>query len=253
MICRCERDRESSVGSCLPGRGQAWGRRYAKYRLPDGRQVKKKLGLAWTQRGRPPTGYFTKRLAEEWLRAALDQARRGTLPGMVRTGATFADVAAAYLRYIEHDRGRKPSTVRGYRSAIEAHLLPVFGEMPVEDVTTEAIERWMAGFEGSPRSRNKLLIQLHGILGELAGLRADLERGGRCGEGSLSARAGYRRVLPRGDLGAGASSGLTQDGAIFLFAALTGLRMGELLALSWRDVDFTGRTIRVRASFYLGH
>jgi hypothetical protein len=139
--------------------------RYAKYRLPDGRQVKKKLGPAWTERGRPPTGYFTKRLAEDWLRSALDQARRGTLPGMVRTGATFADAAAEYLRYIEHDRGRKPSTVRGYRSAIEAHLLAVFGAMPVEDVTTEAIERWMTGFVGSPRSRNKLLIQLHGILG----------------------------------------------------------------------------------------
>jgi integrase len=28
--------------------------------------------------------------------------------------------------------------------------------------------------------------------------------------------------------------------------------MGELLALRWRDIDFTGRTIRVRASYYLG-
>ena len=116
------------------------------------------------RRGRPPAGYFTKRLAEEWLRSVLDQARRGTLPGMVRTGATFADAAAEYLRYVEHDRGRKPSTVRGYRSAIEAHLLPAFGSIPVEDVTAEAIERWMAGFEGAPRSRNKLLIELHGIL-----------------------------------------------------------------------------------------
>lgn len=36
--------------------------------------------------------------------------------------------------------------------------------MAVEDVTVEAIERWMAGFGGSARSRNELLIQLHGIL-----------------------------------------------------------------------------------------
>ncbi len=115
--------------------GPAW---YAKYRLPDGRQVQKKLGPAWTDRGRPAAGYFTKRLAEDWLRATLDEARRGTLPGMVRTGATFADAAAEYLRYIEHDRGRKPSTLRGYRSAIQAHLLPAFGAMAVEAVTTEA-------------------------------------------------------------------------------------------------------------------
>ena len=72
-------------------RGPCW---YAKYRLPDGSQVQKKLGPAWAERGRPPAGYFTKRLAEDWLRSTLDQARRGVLPGMVRTGATFADAAS---------------------------------------------------------------------------------------------------------------------------------------------------------------
>jgi Phage integrase, N-terminal SAM-like domain len=66
----------------------------------------------------------------------LDQARRGTLPGMVRTGATFADAAAEYLRWIEHDRARKPSTVRHYQSIINAHLLPAFGDMRLEDITT---------------------------------------------------------------------------------------------------------------------
>jgi hypothetical protein len=30
----------------------------------------------------------------------LDQARRGELPGQVRTGATFADPAAEWLRFI---------------------------------------------------------------------------------------------------------------------------------------------------------
>lgn len=55
-------------------RGAVW---YAKCRLPDARQVKRKMGPAWSERGRPPAGYFTKRLAEDWLRELLDQARRG--------------------------------------------------------------------------------------------------------------------------------------------------------------------------------
>ena len=135
-------------------RGAVW---YARYRLPDGRQVQKKIGPAWSERGRPPAGYFTKRLAEDWLRDVMDQARRGTLPGLVRTGATFADAADEWLRYIERDRGRKPSTLQGYRSALNAHLLPAFGSMPVEDVTTEVIERWLAGLEGSGSSVSEIL------------------------------------------------------------------------------------------------
>ena len=138
---------------------------YAKYRLPDGRQVQKKIGPAWTDRGRPPAGYFTKRTAEAWLRDVLDQARRGTLPGLIRTGATFADAAAEYLRYAEHDRACKHSTLRDYRSTIAAHLLPAFGSMAVENIDAATIERWRAGLPSklSPRTNHELLIQLHGI------------------------------------------------------------------------------------------
>lgn len=36
---------------------------------------------------------------------------------------------------------------------------------------------------------------------------------------------------------------------MFMTAAFTGLRLGELLALEWRDVDFAGDAIRVRRSY----
>ncbi len=46
-------------------RGPQW---YAKFRLPDGRQVQRLIGPAWTERGRPVAGCSTKRGAEAWLR-----------------------------------------------------------------------------------------------------------------------------------------------------------------------------------------
>jgi hypothetical protein len=43
-----------------------------------------------------------------------------------------------------------------------------------------------------------------------------------------------------------------QDAAIYLSAAMTGLHRGELVALRWRDVDFPGQAIRVRANYSFG-
>ena len=154
-----ERPPPSSTGHVFRvdrARGPVW---YMKYRLPDGRQVQKKIGPAWTERGRPAAGYFTKRQAEDALRELLHEARRGTLPGLTRSGASFADAAAEYLRYCEHDRACKPSTLRDYRSNLDAHLLPAFGAQAVETITPDAIGAWRNSLTGlSSRTTNKLLV-----------------------------------------------------------------------------------------------
>ena len=231
-------------------RGPAW---YAKYRLPDGRQVQKKLGPAWTERGRPPAGYFTKRLAEDWLRDALHQARRGTLAGQVRTGATFDDAAAGWLRYVEVDRQRKPSTVAGYKILVRSQLLPAFGGMALEDVTTEKIEQWLSSLSGAASSRSKALVLLHGILKrarKVWGLQANAAA---VVEKPTLARSGDIQVFsPEEVWSLVRAAESEQDAAIYLTAAFTGLRLGELLALRWREVDFTGAVIRVRASYSMG-
>jgi integrase len=232
--------------------GPVW---YAKYRLPDGRQVQKKIAPAWSERGRPPVGWFTKRTAEAWLRDLLDQARRGTLPGMVRTGVTFADASAEWLRFIEEDRARKPSTLNDYRSALKAHLLPAFGEEPLESITPEQIDVWRRGLMGlSNRSKNKLLIQLHGIFRRAQmvwGLQANPLA--RVEKHPMRASGDIKVFSPEEVWALVRAASSEQDGAIFLTAAFTGLRMGELLALRWRDVDFAGATIRVRGSYAAGH
>ena len=128
----------------------------------------RKVAPAWTGRGRPPAGYFTRRLAQEWLDAVLVQARAGTLPGSVSTGATFADACEEYLRFLEFDRQRKPSALRDARATIRNHLLPAFGDWPLEDVSTEAVERWARELGRdrplANRSKQKIIVIFHGLM-----------------------------------------------------------------------------------------
>ena len=82
-------------------RGPKW---YAKYRLPDRRQVQKMLGPAWTERGRPPEGYYTRKTAEAELRRLMTDAERGERPVAAgRGGRTFGDACAEWLRYVGHE------------------------------------------------------------------------------------------------------------------------------------------------------
>jgi len=227
-------------------RGRVW---YAKYRLPDGRQVQKKLGPAWSGRSRPPAGYFTKRSAEAWLDETLAQARRGELEGMVATGATVADAAAEWLRWAEHDRACKASTLTDYKHTAN-RIVRDLGEYRLEDVTPELLERWKTTLEASNRTVAKYLVILHGIFRRATkvwGLprnpAAEVERPRFRVSDDLQAFSPEEvHALVR-------AAGSDRDAAMFLTAAFTGLRLGELLALQWRDVDFAGEAIRVRRSY----
>jgi integrase len=230
-------------------RGTVW---YAKYRLPDGRQQKKRLGLNWTEKTAPPDGYFTKTTAQAQLDAILRQARAGTLPGLVQTGKTFRDASAEWLTYCENVRDCKASTLRDYR-ALAGVLDRQFGDRKIETITERDIESWISGYPGSNRTRQKYLVCLGSIF-----KRAMKVYGLPRNPVALVERPRVRKAAtidvlrPEEVMALVRAAEAEQDAALFHTAAFAGLRMGELLALRWRDVDFTRRTIHVRENWTQG-
>lgn len=114
-------------------RHRASGDRWTVKWRDAGGQHRRVLGKVWTGRGKPAGGYLTKRTAQQALDEILADARRGQLLPPLRPsgGVSFADAAVEWLRYVEHDRRRRPSTVRDYRIVVDRVLVPALGEAPL--------------------------------------------------------------------------------------------------------------------------
>jgi hypothetical protein len=55
-------------------RGDVW---HAKHRLPGGRQLQRRIGPAWSERGRPAPSYYSKRRRLDKAEAVLRRADEG--------------------------------------------------------------------------------------------------------------------------------------------------------------------------------
>jgi integrase len=226
-----------------------------RVRLPFGGEERKAIGPAWTGAGRTPDGYFTRRSAQAALDARLTDLRRGVgIP--TRTKATFRDAAEHWYTHRSHSENWKPSTKRDYRSALDRHLLPAFGDLQLEAVTARTIERWRAErtADGSIRRRTaaKLVAILHGIFEEARkpyGIATNPARDVTRWKLDYQATAvEFPFYEPEQVYALARAAANDQDAAIFVTAAFSGLRLGELLGLQVRDVDFVGEMIRVLRS-----
>ena len=140
------------------------------------------------------------------------------------------------------------STVAAYRNQADNHIRPVLGERRVKDVTRADIEGMTRRFSGTPTLRNRVLALTSRLFNlfeiwELRPLHTNPVRG--VDRVRLDPRD---RTLAPSEMAALAVA--LQDTeernpaavAAIRVAALTGLRISEVLAVRWDHVDFeTGR------------
>ncbi len=212
-------------------RGDTW---YAYWRDPSGRQRAKAIGT----RKKDAEAHVTRMQAQ-----VADGAYREI------EAITFASFAEQWFRDYASVQV-KPSTLRSYRSMLYGSLLPFFGNVPVASIKTADVQRYVAERMGSgvkPATVQKALVMLKGMLKQAV----DWD---------------YLRVNPAQNVKAPRREHVEMDfltpdeipafldafsprwRPLFFTAIFTGMRLGELLALRWSDIDWHSSTIRVRRS-----
>jgi integrase len=233
--------RNYGTGSLFTHRGK-W---YGQWRV-GGQQIKRAIG----PKRQPGTREgLTRKQAEAELRRRIEAVE---LPR--HRGNLSVEEAGRRLVQSLEVQGRKASTLAAYESTLRTHLVPHFGDRDVHRITTEDIEGFIAASRAkgcAPKSIRNYLGALHSIF-EFAKVRPNPVTDARKPEATDTdpdirflteeELEALLRAVPEDHLG-------PTEGTLYLTAALTGLRQGELFGLRWQDVDWQAMRIRVRRSY----
>jgi integrase len=212
-------------GSLSQRRTGAHAGRWEYRRTVDGRR----RTATWDRK--PTRAMLTAKIAE-W-------SNTSDLP----LGDTVADFLDRWLRDGTTDlRGR---TVRGYRLHVETSITPHLGALRLDALSTPVIQRWIN--EGATAH-------------DLSCLRSALGTAVRWGLLTWNPARGVR--LPKRErtepliLSPEQTRTLLKQvkgdplAPLFMLAAYTGMRQGEILGLRWKDIDLRSGTLSVTRSLW---
>jgi len=244
-------------------------------------KVKRKTGPSWMidfeyidpatghkkRHRRVAKGVKTKREAMALELKLRDELRAPPPPPTTtRKDAPFGDYAGHWLTTRRPDWA--PSTVKGYERDLRVHLVPWFRRQTLRAITVEGIQRYKAeklerGWTARNRGRDRSGLRPKTVNNHLAVLSALFQDAVRWG---YADRNPVKDVRPcRDDRTAQDFAFWTREQSerfiaaiqevrprwypFFLCALRTGMRLGELAALRWGDVDFERRRVNVRRAF----
>lgn len=191
-------------------------------------------------------GFDTKAEATAERNRILGDMEKGSYLPLKRI--TFEEMAEIWLDRYPIIRGMKPSTVRDYRSAFKCHWVPALGTRDLSSITLEELQRIVADKLEDGLSRRRMadiIVPLKTMF-------------------KWAVRWNYLRVNPALDLQKPKYETPEMDWLMpeeaqrliahidpyyrpmMLFAFMTGVRPGELVATRWKDLDLAHSTANVR-------
>lgn len=204
------------------------------------------------------SGFRLEREAIDALQKKLNQKSEGELVKPDPT--TFAAFLQEWFR--EHaERNCTPKTAERYRQ-LSAYILPQIGATKLQDLTALQLERVFnhlkdsGGWNRKAKARRPLSAKtVHHIAGLVrvalnTAIRWKLLKSNPV-DGVVLPKVSKKEgnALDAGQLASFLDAARTQGVHEFVMLAMaTGCRRGELLALTWADVDFSRRELRVSKS-----
>jgi len=200
----------------------------------------------------------TARRAIESERVAIN-ARPGALPAGMTVKHLVTHYEARELTGPETEQSEDPEASEGgpkahstrlrYRCQIRKWILPRWGSVGLRDVHTVDVKHWLCRLTLARPTRSSIRNLLHVLFNHaveyewLASNPITLVR-------QSGKRTRIPVILDIGQMGALLSRLAPLERTLVLLAASTGLRISELLALKWRDVEFLGKELHVTRAIY---
>ncbi len=228
------------------------GTYYGKWRDTAGQQIKRRIGPVRTPH--QPDG-LTKTQAEARLRDLMRDTTATTPTAHARTLEAAAD---AWLTHLAAT-GAKATSIRAYRAALNKWFLPTLKTRSLDRITTSDIEYAMRQMREAGCS-DKSIRNYVGVIRALFNYAMDKRRRwtvrNPAADVDLPKNPTYSEIRYLTTTEAWALVEHAQPGpyqqidqALYLTAAMTGMRIGELQALDWHAVDFIHARIRVRRTW----
>lgn len=227
----------------------------ARYTDPEGRMTVSKKGKASPLTHAAPHTFDGIGDARAWL---VDERRlisSGTWTSpLARKQATEHAREAAKSNVFEtyawswlagrHDL--RDSTRISYTNKISRHLVPTFGDMPLNEITVAKVRAWFNAYgDKTPTARAHAYQVLGSIMGQAEEDELILRSPVRVKKGGRTKVAREPQVLTMDELFALVEAMPEKHRALTLLCGFGGLRFGEAVALRRKDVDLEKGTVNI--------